>query len=100
MKSIPRPTPRSRAASIDRPSRDKVLERQPDTAVDRHLLGRGAARVQPCEHLAQLRCNRVRTEANSTDGAHLDGEHSIVADEQGIANHVSSHFRLAWLIWT
>jgi hypothetical protein len=24
----------------------------------------------------------------------------IVADEQSIANHVSSHFRLAWLIWT
>ncbi len=83
---------------VNRPSRDNVLERQADTSVNRHLFRGAAARVQPREHFAQLRRYSVRTDADSPEGTHLDSEHSIVADEQGVANHGGSHFRLARLI--
>src|SRR5688572_12633760 len=85
--------------SVDLPRRHSVLEREPD-AVNSDLLRISAPGWRAADDFAQFGANRVRSELRASGSAHADGEVSIVADEDGLADHLPADFAFTRLVGT
>ena len=79
---------------------DCVLEGEADPAIDRALFARGATWMTASEDFPQFRSDHLGTESDTTHGAHLCRELTVIAHEETRPNDVRRHFRLPGLVCT
>jgi hypothetical protein len=85
---------------VDLPRRHRVLEREPDAAVNGDLLRVHAPGVCAADDFAEFGADSVRSELRAAYRAHAYGEIAIVTDEDGIADYLRADLAFTGLVET